>query len=485
MSSRNDQYAPWNFECKYRDHCPHLEGASTHWVWGEYCRSADENQEHWRVRDLLDKEIARSHQKIGELEKENAFLKAKLHALHQRQFKDNKHSNKEPDCDSSSDQNEPVKRGAPVGHAGWSRKTPDHVDKIVKVPAPKTCPYCGCAHLNPVDKIKDHVQEDIVLVPQAHVTLFQHDQAFCPKCNRDIIQAAEGELLNCPIGPVTKAAAVFLRYGLRIPYRKVQELFKVFFNMSFVPASAVAFDRKATQLGDPIYEDLKEKVQASSAVYADETHWRENAINHYVWYAGNPDLAFFHIDRHRSTEVARFILGNNFKGTLITDAYAVYNGVNAENRQSCLGHILATTKEIKKEILLEESKYQDLQSIRFCNQITAFLKEVVSLETASVKEIKLLYAALDSICKKPLSFNKADTLRKRLLPESPEYQRLFTFLRYPDVEPTNNHSEQSVRNMVIFRKICFGTRSKDGSHSHSVLPSLLLTAVRQGKHPLD
>jgi hypothetical protein len=39
--------------------------------------------------------------------------------------------------------------------------------------------------------------------------------------------------------------------------------------------------------------------------------------------------------------------------------------------------------------------------------------------------------------------------------------------------------------MVIFRKICFGTRSSDGSHSHSVLPSLLLTAKRQCKHPLD
>jgi len=38
--------------------------------------------------------------------------------------------------------------------------------------------------------------------------------------------------------------------------------------------------------------------------------------------------------------------------------------------------------------------------------------------------------------------------------------------------------------MVIFRKICFGTRSAQGSYSHSVLPSLLMTAKRQGKHPL-
>ena len=59
--------------------------------------------------------------------------------------------------------------------------------------------------------------------------------------------------------------------------------------------------------------------------------------------------------------------------------------------------------------------------------------------------------------------------------------KLFTFLRVCGVEPTNNHAERSVRFLVIMRKICFGTRSEAGSQSHSVLPSLLETARRQGK----
>ena len=90
----------------------------------------------------------------------------------------------------------------------------------------------------------------------------------------------------------------------------------------------------------------------------------------------------------------------------------------------------------------------------------------------------------NTICTGTLADCKAETLRKRLLDPKKEYERLFSFLKYPDVQPTNNQAEQSLRNMVIFRKICFGTRSTDGSHSHSVLPSLLLTARRQGKHLL-
>jgi hypothetical protein len=38
---------------------------------------------------------------------------------------------------------------------------------------------------------------------------------------------------------------------------------------------------------------------------------------------------------------------------------------------------------------------------------------------------------------------------------------------------------------VIFRKTSFGTRSATGLHTHSILPSLVRTARRQGAHLLD
>ena len=63
-------------------------------------------------------------------------------------------------------------------------------------------------------------------------------------------------------------------------------------------------------------------------------------------------------------------------------------------------------------------------------------------------------------------------------------ENIFVLFSFFEIQPTNNQAEQSLRNMVIFRKICFGTRSAQGSHCHSVLPSLLMTAKRQGKHPL-
>ena len=90
------------------------------------------------------------------------------------------------------------------------------------------------------------------------------------------------------------------------------------------------------------------------------------------------------------------------------------------------------------------------------------------------------YQKLDTICTRPLHDEKALALQRRLTDEDKDKPRLFTFLKYPKLQPTNNQAERSLRGMVIFQKICMGARSPGGSHTHSVLPSLLLTVQRQG-----
>jgi len=498
MPPQHYKPAPWNFQCPYKHNCPHLQHLSAQWVWAEYQRSCDEHLEHWKVRDIEQEELEKALNYIGKLEEENEKLRAKLKALHQRQFKANKNSRRIPsenNADEGCAAEKKKKRGAPKGHRGWHRRKPDHIDKTVIVAPPQVCPHCACENLSPVADLKDHLQEDIILNPRTHVTNFRHHQAFCPKCRRPVIQAAKGELINCPIGPTTKAAAVFLRYGLNIPYRKVKELFEVFFNMPLVPASAMAFDRSATLKGAALYEDLKQKLHFQPALHADETFWRQDGINHFLWYAGNNKLALFHIDRHRSSNVARSLLGDNFDGVLHTDGYAAYNAVNAKERQSCLAHLIRKAKEIKQEIALKKPRFQDQAALNFLNRICQLFKKACEIarkldadsrpsDRADALQARL-YSALNTICLKKIDDQKAETFRKRLLDPKKEYHRLFTFLKYPDAQPTNNQAEQSLRNLVIFRKISFGTRSADGSYSHSVLPSLLLTAKRQGQHPLS
>lgn len=485
---------PHDFACAYRHACPHLDGRSTAWVMEECQRADDVYQEHLRIIDALQADLLSRENRIRILERENAELKAKLQALHQRQFKPNqKKGVLETKTESAAScGTRQKKRGAPAGHPGWVRPKPERIDQTVAVPAPTLCPHCGSGDLTPMEEDKEHIQEDIVIRPRTLVTRYLHRQAFCTRCNHPVVQAGEGELVNSSIGPVAKSTAVYLRYRMGLPYRKTAELFRELFGLNFVPASALAFDRKAAARGESIYEDLRQKIRASTVVHADETSWRSDGLGHYVWFAGNDRLAFFHIDRHRSAHAAKSIFGENFAGTLVRDRYAAYNGIGAD-WQSCIAHIITKAREISREHALLPVTERDGAVGAFCESVMVMGSELCAvgqklksgdiLWEATAKLEKKFTAKLANLCKRPLSFKPAETLRAYLT--GPDNKFIFTFLRRPGVEPTNNHAEQSLRHLVIFRKICFGTRSASGLKTHSILPSLVQTARRQGIRPRE
>jgi transposase len=281
--------------------------------------------------------------------------------------------------------------------------------------------------------------------------------------------------------------ATHLRYDLQIPYRKVRHILKNLFGMPLVPATAMNFDRKATALGRPLYEQLRVMLQSSEVAYADETTWRQDGQGSYLWFGGNEQIAVYQV-ADRSGESAVKLLGEDFGGTLVTDDYTSYNAVGARNRQTCWNHLRTKAKELVRQIELTDPPIIAPRSMEFCQTLRRFAIQMCALGRKqrsgklSLAKAKAMIPALKKRLKRfggePLEQEAAETLRKRVMVQ--DWNKLFTFLRVKGVEPTNNLSERSVRFLVIMRKICFGTRSADGSESHGVLPSLLQTARRQG-----
>jgi transposase len=58
-------------------------------------------------------------------------------------------------------------------------------------------------------------------------------------------------------------------------------------------------------------------------------------------------------------------------------------------------------------------------------------------------------------------------------------------LHRPDVPPTNNASEQALRNSVIYRKVTGGFRTPQGATLYANLVSILETARRQQRSFFD
>jgi transposase len=481
---------PDDFVCPYRHGCPYLEGLSTGWVFHQY-QHHEPTECHYEYQlEELDNELRQERRERKRVELENQQLRAQLQAVHRRQFTGRKvPAVPTSECPSAGRK----KRGAPVGHPPWQRPKPERIDKVVLVPAPQSCPDCGGGELEPVAQLHEHIQEDIVLEPRTVITCFRHQLAHCPQCNKDVWRCGPAEMPGAYIGPAAKAAAAYLRYQLNVSDRKISQFFGDFFGLKFVPASAYGFERQAVRRGLPLYEDLLQKIRALPVAHGDETSWRHDGHPYWAWYAGNEDLAFYHLDAHRSGEAAQTVFGKRFAGTLVADAYASYNGVHPKDRQSCLAHIKTKAKELEAELALLKGKAADPAARQFCKDIQGWVRAACQAHhrlspgrwraKAAKRQGQALRRQLRAFCVTPLRYPKAEAFRKRL--SGPEQKLLLTCFRRAHVPPTNNQAERSLRPLVIMRKIVQGTRSQKGLENHSVLRSLFETARRQGKKPQE
>ncbi len=484
--------SPIGFDCPYRHRCPHMENLSTTFMFEEYHRArAREHQAELR-RQEMDAEMDFLRLSLQNAEREIERLQAHNKRLQTARYKPNQPVAKRrvppaPQPPPDAPPVPPHPRGAPVGHPFWPRTVPDRVDRLVEIEAPCTCPHCQISTDPLRSDSHSYLQEDIVLSPRTIVTEFRHATAWCPSCQRQVLQTLPGEIPDAPIGPNTKVVALWLRHQLKLPYRKISEVLGTLHGIDLVPASILGFEKKARQVAEPLYEDLIANLRTAPQIHADETHWREDGKNHYVFFAGNEQLAVFHIDKSRSTDAAKVLLGDKLDALLIADAYAGYNGIEVTARQSCLAHLIRKAEEIVTD--MASLKAPDPASRRFCNNVRRLLQlacrvNVPNTVTARKTVVARFQKILTRACQHPLAYPPAETFRKRLMPGAREYDNAFAFILH-DGPPTNNLAERALRPLVIFRKVCQGSRSTIGSENISIFSSLTQTAKLQGQSILD
>jgi transposase len=117
------------------------------------------------------------------------------------------------------------------------------------------------------------------------------------------------------------------------------------------------------EFGESAYDDLLTKVRGSPVVHADETGWREDGVNGYIWSFSTPNIRFYTYRHSRGAVVAKEVLGKDFAGTLVADFYAGYNFYEGP-KQRCWVHLCRDLKALveKNPDLGQESRLK--QNIR-------------------------------------------------------------------------------------------------------------------------
>ncbi len=429
-----------------------------------------------RQNQRLKRQNRRQRKRIEDLEEANKRLRLEIAEFRAKFYKTNGTAAQEP----VASRRLPRKRGAPQGHPGWSRSVPRHVDKHVEVTL-EQCPECGGRHLRPCQRHMDHYQEDIVL-PPVEVTRFRKYFYYCPDCKNVVHGVGAGELPGSYIGPVAKSVASFLHFQMKVPYRKLRVLFRDLFHLSFTPSAAPGFDGQIRRRGAPIYHQMRQRLPVEPLAHVDETGWRKDGVNHWLWCVANARMVVYHIDRHRGAQVVTELLGQRFGGVLVSDFLAAYNRIRAR-KQRCLVHLLRLIK--KWELYFADNR----KKRKYFTQLKALVKSIITLSAQwavhrprnfIVRRADLI-ARLRRALQTTLDHPRADKFIAKL---SAKWRELVTCLEVPGVCAHNNLAERLLRDNVILRKITFGNRSDKGIANHQVLMSLIQTARLLNLNPM-
>jgi hypothetical protein len=352
---------------------------------------------------------------------------------------------------------------------------------------PQACGTCGAA-LELWYEIKGHSGHfvlDLERLPgglRIACVLHLYHQVRCPcgietaaRPAKGLVSMVEGRKRDLQlseaslVGPAlaTLIAALSVRY--RLSRAKIAELLATWLDTR-LPVGSI--DRCIREVGlacEPIVEGLIDDLRKSGIINADETPWPQRGRPRWLWVALSSTTAIFKIASRRAEEI-RDLIGEAFLGWLVSDGYTVYRGY--ERRQRCLAHL------IRKGIALVES--YDYGAALFGDWLVRELRALIHAvaEQDGARTLNPILARLKRACllNEDATATKARALAREILND---WGAITAFVTHPELPPTNNDAETTLRHAVIARRISYGTRTEEGSRAYAAILSVVETCRRR------
>ncbi len=374
------------------------------------------------------------------------------------------------------------KPGAKDGHAGSRRKTPAKVDARAEHRL-AACLCCGGA-LQRCKRTRTRIIEDIPEKIQPIVTEHTIHRDFCPNCRKHVEPVVPDAMPNATLGHHVVALSSWFHYGLGVTIGQTRDILASHLHAAVTAGGLLdAWGRMAAALR-PWYEQIAEQLRSTACLHADETGWRVDGTTHWLWCFCDTDSCLYLIDRSRGGPALRRFFTEAFAGTLVSDFWAAYQQVAADDRQYCLVHLL---RELEKV----DERNRSPAWTAFAKLLRRLVRDGIRLrkrpdftpETYRTR-ISLINRRLNKLAGDATDGVYADPDARRLGERISRHRdHLFTFLDKPNVPFDNNHAERQIRPAVIQRKNILCNRSPGGADTQAVLMSIFRTLKLRGHDP--
>lgn len=354
--------------------------------------------------------------------------------------------------------------------------------------------HCGECGYQLRGQSLSRVRQVIDLPPPHPLEITDHQiiKRWCPKCEKwrePKVNLTNQVLGQGRLGLGIATLVAYLVNILRMTVRQVVAYLKALHQLH-LSVGEVTQLLQTLAASKPIQSELDNlltKARASPIVHADETGWREEGHNGYIWALITPGpqgIRYYHYEKSRESWVIKNLLGNEFKGHLSSDFYAGYN-IYPGKHQRCWVHLLRDLAKLKETYCDDEVVQKWAGDLRqLYDKAQGLIK--ADIEPGAIlrgeKYIELVEGSHAlGLQYAQLKEHPCQALAKRLLRHEDE---LFQFVLVPGLSADNNLAERGVRPLVVVRKISGGSRSERGSKTRMDLSSLFQTWVARGLEPL-
>ncbi len=408
--------------------------------------------------------------RIKELEEENKFLKETILALTKRieELESLVKEKSRPSFVKEDVRSYNHKSGQKEGHEGVSRETPKKIDEVKKWDT-KECPDCG-TKLSKIQRKRKRCITDIEVKTKNTENIICG--RYCKNCDKIVEPKVTDALPNARFGLRLMLFVLALKLDSRVPSNKIVSILNTIFQIKISDGEIYRILKQLkTAFGD-YYQELEKKIKEALVKNIDETSWRVNGQNNWLWIFINKEVALYVVNKRRSSKVPIKILGNQEGKMIIDDRFSAYNElakVSECKQQICWTHLLRNSKDLAEHY--DEAKY-----------IHKRMKYIYEKAKNDEKKEALLHW-IDLIASRDYKSSEVYKFVKSICRSHRE--DLFRFVDNSEIDSTNNRAERGLRHAVVIRKISNGSRSKDGAEITANLLSVLQTAKLQSDNPIN
>lgn len=412
----------------------------------------------------IKEELEYYHNRCDSLEKENKQLREEIAELKQTvsalvarniKVKPNKHKI--------------ISKKNISKHSRKSRNRPTHIDCTVIVDQ-KQCNTCGTKLSHPTDSYTRIIED--VIPAKTIATKYTIIRRYCINCKKQVSGNIHTALPNERFGIRLMVLIISLK-TLGLSYGKISHLLQMLYSLH-ITESAInhAVSITAKTFGNR-YDTMIAELKTELNIHGDETSWRVNGENHWLWAFVSKWTVIYEIDKSRSMSVPKRIL-KGYDGNITSDSYSAWNHVGSTH-QKCHIHYI---REINDAI---NHKNPGPEFTPFAKQLKRIIYDShdaakIKLKSKRIHAKKNLERRISHIILKRYTEKHCIRFVKRLRRER---GMLFTFL-ITGTDSHNNTAERAIRPNVIIRKITNGHRTIHGADSHKILMSVKETCRLRG-----